>query len=200
MTRKTIVLLVMMTVMVSMLAGCTGDKPATETSEQKTPTPAADTTKPAATGDSTTSAAPETKTSKYKEAPNLKALVDAGKLPPVEERLPDPEDVMVERKDSVGTYGEAFNFTYGGKGSQWFYGKLTEEALFRFKTDGTVEPNVAKGYDVNDDATVYTIYLRKGMKWSDDEDFTADDVIFFYNEMCVIETFGKSLWDYVKVI
>ena len=53
---------------------------------------------------------------------------------------------------------------------------------------------MAKGYDVNEDATVYTIYLRKGMKWSDGEPFTADDVVFFYNEMCVKETFGKSLW------
>ena len=76
--------------------------------------------------------------------------------------------------------------------------KITKR-LFRFKTDGTVEPNVAKGYDVNDDATVYTIYLREGMKWSDGEPFTADDVIFFYYEMCVEETFGKSLWDCFKV-
>ncbi|MDI9483832.1 MAG: ABC transporter substrate-binding protein [Bacillota bacterium] len=195
MRRKAIVLLVMMTMMVSIFAGCSEDKASSGTEDKTTPTAAADTTQTGTAGDATSSA----ETSRFKEAPSLKALVDSGELPPVEERLPVPEDVMVERKESIGKYGGSFNFTFEGKGSQWFYGKITEEPLFRFKTDGTVEPNVAKGYDVNEDATVFTIYLRKGMKWSDGEDFTADDVIFFYNEMCVKETFGKSLWDCFKV-
>jgi len=199
MTRKAIVLFVIMTMMVSILVGCSGDSTSTGTGDQKTPTPASDNAQTGTAGEAATPAATESKTSRFKEAPGLKALVDSGELAPVEERLPVPEDVMVERKESVGKYGGSFNFTFGGKGSQWFYGKITEEPLFRFKTDGTIEPNVAKGYDVNEDATVYTIYLRKGMKWSDGVDFTADDVIFFYNEMCVKETFGKSLWDCFKV-
>jgi peptide/nickel transport system substrate-binding protein len=135
----------------------------------------------------------------FSQAPRLMELVKSAKLPAVENRLPVKEDIMIEDMESIGTYGEAFNFTYKGKSSQWWYGKATEEALFRFKQDGTVEPNVAKGYEVNADSTVYTIHLRQGMKWSDGVDFTADDVIFFYDEMCVKETFGKSLWDCFKV-
>lgn len=37
------------------------------------------------------------------------------------------------------------------------------------------------------------------MKWSDGEDFTAADCVFFYDHMCVPEVFGKSLWDCFKV-
>ncbi|MCR5290661.1 MAG: ABC transporter substrate-binding protein [Treponema sp.] len=129
------------------------------------------------------------------EAPELAALVKAGKLPPLEKRIPGPSDVFVSKADSVGTYGDALRFTSFGGNSRWTVGKLTEEPLFRYRLDGTVEPNVAKGFDRNKDSTVYTIYLRKGMRWSDGEPFTADDVVFYYNDMCVPKTFGKSLYD-----
>ena len=203
MKRKVIALIMIAAMLVGMLTGCAGTT--TGTGSQTQPTKAPEPTKasqPTEAVKASPTPIPDSKTgssSKFTEAPKLKALVDAGKLPKVEERLPKSEDIMVEYMDSIGTYGDAFTFTYSGKNAQWFYGKITEEALFRFKTDGTVEPNVAKGFDINDDATVYTIYLREGMKWSDGMPFTADDVLFFYYEMCIPETFGKSLWDCFKV-
>lgn len=130
-----------------------------------------------------------------KEAPMLARQVEAGNLPALEERLPVASDVMVETMDSIGAYGDHITMSFRGKDDQWFYGKITEEPLFRFKTDGTIEPNVAKGYSVNEDATEFRIYLREGMKWSDGVPFTAEDVIFFFEHMCKPKTFGKSLWD-----
>jgi len=130
-----------------------------------------------------------------KEAPMLAKQVAAGTLPKLEERLPVASDVMVETMDSVGTYSDYFTYLFKGKDDQWTVGKMTEESLFRFKADGTVEPNVAKGYEVNSDATIYTIHLRKGMKWSDGVPFTSEDCIFFYEHMCKPKSFGKSLWD-----
>ena len=42
----------------------------------------------------------------FKEAPMLAELVKAGKLPPVEKRLPDPEDLMVVKPvKEIGKYG-----------------------------------------------------------------------------------------------
>lgn len=207
MRKRVVALLCIMAMTIGLLSGCGAGK-TEDTGNQNTPTKTE--TNKGETKDNESdkktdakpTAAPDSKTGSdatFKEAPMLAELVSAGKIPEVADRLPAAEDVMVEYTDSIGTYGEAMNFTYNGKGSQWWYGKVTEEGLFRFKVDGTIEPNVAKGFDVNDDATEYIIYLRKGMKWSDGVEFTAEDVIFFYEEMCKKETFGKSLWDCFKV-
>ncbi|HLR74410.1 MAG TPA: ABC transporter substrate-binding protein [Virgibacillus sp.] len=135
--------------------------------------------------------------SDFEEAPELKELVDEGDLDSVEDRLPVEEDIMVEDVyEEIGSYGGDINIAWEGADSKWTVGKYTEEPLFRFTEDGeTVEPNVAKGYDVNEEATEYTIYLREGMKWSDGVPFTTDDVIFFWEHMLKEETFGKSVYD-----
>ena len=57
---------------------------------------------------------------------------------------------------------------------------------------------MAKGFEVNEDATVWTIHLREGMKWSDGVPFTSEDCRFFY-ENCLLTGFtGKSAWEAVK--
>ncbi|MGG6311336.1 ABC transporter substrate-binding protein [Paenibacillus macerans] len=131
------------------------------------------------------------------EAPMLAELVKAGTLKPVEERMPEKEDIMIEPVvEKVGKYGGEWHYPWNGPDDKWGIGMVTEEAMFRFNQEGTgVEPNVAKGYDVNEDATEYTIYLRKGMKWSDGVPFTADDVLFYWEHMLIPETFGKALYD-----
>ena len=112
-------------------------------------------------------------------------------LPPVAERL--PLEPMVENAAylTIGTYGGELH--RAADGGNWYNGKPIEEGLFRFKTDGSVEANVAKGFDVNEDATVYTIYLREGMKWSDGAPFTAEDCVWFYNAICLNKVDSKGV-------
>ncbi|MBN2394385.1 MAG: hypothetical protein JXR84_26865 [Anaerolineae bacterium] len=43
-------------------------------------------------------------------------------------------------------------------------------------SDGS--PNVAESYDLSEDREIATVYLRRGLKWSDGEPFTADDIVF----------------------
>ncbi|MCD8131166.1 MAG: ABC transporter substrate-binding protein [Lachnospiraceae bacterium] len=163
-----------------------------ETVEEETST--ADTgTETAATEE----AAAATESSGFSEAPSLTEQVEAGTLPALEDRIPTADDVYVETVEEVGQYGGSLKMSLTSAG--WNTGKPIEEGLFAFDSDGNIEPNVAQGYDVSDDYKVYTIYLREGMKWSDGEDFTAADCVFFYDHMCVPETFGKSLWDCFKV-
>lgn len=124
----------------------------------------------------------------YTEAPSL---TQAGIYGNVADRL--PTEPMVENADylTIGTYGGQLNRT--SSGGNWDAGKPIEEGLFRFNTLGEVEPNVAKGYTVSEDATTYTIYLREGMKWSDGEPFTAEDCVWFFNTICLNKVDGKGV-------
>ncbi|MBD0381904.1 ABC transporter substrate-binding protein [Paenibacillus sp. WST5] len=133
----------------------------------------------------------------FKEAPMLTKLVSAGTLKPVTERMPVKEDIMVEKvANEIGKYGGDWKLPWGGPNDRWTVGQPTEEALFRFIKEGsTVEPNVAKSYEVNKDSTEFTIHLRKGMRWSDGQPFTADDVLFYWEHMLTKETFGKKIYD-----
>ena len=126
----------------------------------------------------------------FTEAP---FLTEAGIYGDVADRMPVAADVMVEDASylTIGTYGGELRRSAGG--GNWDAGKPIEEGLFRFNVSGAVEPNVAKGYTVNDDATVYTIYLREGMKWSDGEPFTAEDCVWFYNAVCLNKVDGKGV-------
>jgi peptide/nickel transport system substrate-binding protein len=121
----------------------------------------------------------------WHEAPEIHALVEAGKLPPLEERLPIASDIMVEPDVvEIGQYGGSLIQTMSDR-AHWTWGPWTEQSMFRFKQDGSgeVEANVAKDYYANEDSTIWTVELREGMRWSDGEPFTADDIIFYYDHM-----------------
>ena len=126
-------------------------------------------------------------TATYTQAP----MLDSMDLPPVEERLPLEPMVEDAAYLTIGTYGGELR--RAADGGNWYNGKPIEEGLFRFTTEGVAEPNVAKGFDVNEDATVYTIYLREGMKWSDGAPFTAEDCVWFYNAICLNKVDSKGV-------
>ena len=129
----------------------------------------------------------------YTEAEMLRTAVTAGRLPEVEYRLPNRANIVVEEGCAPGIYGKDVQFAT--EHADPLTGALVSEGLFRYAEDGTVAPNIAKSYTVNSDFTKYTIALREGLRWSDGVLFTADDCIFFYEELCLPETFGEPLWD-----
>lgn len=47
--------------------------------------------------------------------------------------------------------------------------------------DGSVIPKLAKSYEIMSDNKTYIVKLRKGIKWSDGKEITADDVYYTYN-------------------
>ncbi|MFD2261448.1 ABC transporter substrate-binding protein [Lacibacterium aquatile] len=113
-----------------------------------------------------------------KESPDLAKLVAEGKLPPLAQRLPENPDV-IQVKD-IGKYGGTLR--RGLRGSSDHNGILKvigPQNFVRWNVEFTgVVPNLAHKWDVNADATEFTFYLRKGLKWSDGKPFTADDVLF----------------------
>lgn len=131
----------------------------------------------------------------YKEAPQLAARVRAGQLPPVAERLPVPDDVLVIKPtERVGTYGGTIR-SFMLNEADWpapqnaclNYGLMMFprdiEAFGKGMPMRGWEPVVAKSYSWKDDATQLTITLRKGMKWSDGAPFTSEDVMFAWHDV-----------------
>jgi len=121
---------------------------------------------------------------KFSEAPMLAELVKQGKLPPVEQRLPaDPMVVMPVEK--IGEYGGTWKMVMLGPGHSWMLTRtIDSEGLVRWGPDfATVLPNIAKKWEASKDGKVYTFYLRKGLKWSDGYPFTADDIMFWYEDV-----------------
>lgn len=119
---------------------------------------------------------------KFKEAPMLTELVKAGKLPPVEQRLP-ANPVIVSPTNKVGKYGGTFYCT-GMAPETTNDAQIGMTAGFWHFSDDlkTLEPEVAEGFEFSEDAKTCTIHLRKNLKWSDGEPFTADDVIFYFED------------------
>ncbi|MDI6794456.1 MAG: ABC transporter substrate-binding protein, partial [bacterium] len=70
------------------------------------------------------------------------------------------------------------------------------------KTDGVtteVVPCLAKSWEFSQDGLVWTFHLRNDVTWFDGEPFTADDVIFTYNDLVFNESIPASARDIFKI-
>jgi peptide/nickel transport system substrate-binding protein len=135
---------------------------------------------------------------KYKESPELTELVKAGKLPPVESRLPE-QPLVVPVTEKVGEYGGVWRRAFLGPADANNYVRVVYDALFRFSPDGAkIEPKIAAGADASPDFKVWTIKLRKGSHWSDGAPFTADDILFWYKDVLLVKDLTPSLPGWIR--
>jgi peptide/nickel transport system substrate-binding protein len=128
-----------------------------------------------------------------KESPMLANLVKAGKLPPVEQRLPT-EPLVVKAgmritKEELpelkpGKYGGAFTYgRVGGFDGFAFLGCCDPLVMGPSLTVDGLFANVVKEYKAEDSNKKFTFALRKGMKWSDGEPVTTKDVSFVFDDL-----------------
>ncbi|TMR97423.1 ABC transporter substrate-binding protein [Nonomuraea basaltis] len=126
-----------------------------------------------------------------KEAPALAELVKSGKLPPLEQRLPK-NPLVVTPLQGPGKYGGTWTSAMVGEDDvDWLTNTLGYEPLVRLKpgTSGQKGPedivaNVAE-FEVKDGGREYVFRLREGLKWSDGQPCTADDMIFAFEDVAV---------------
>lgn len=119
----------------------------------------------------------------FDESPALAAEVAAGRLPPLAQRLPvDPE--IVTPLQRPGRYGGTLRSALLASGDENGVLRFVAQGLTRWDTHfDHVVPNIAAHWTRNADATEYVFTLRQGLRWSDGEAFTADDVVFAVNEV-----------------
>ncbi len=138
---------------------------------------------------STTSFVSASAEGEYSQAPMLDERVESGELPPVEERLPENPCVIKEVLDEyldqeVGNYGGTLRFATNSVNWDADIFVAMDEALLTMESANSdvITPNIVESYEVNEDNTVYTFKLRKGLKWSDGVELTMEDVEFGIND------------------
>src|SRR3546814_5922914 len=58
-------------------------------------------------------------------------------------------------------------------------------------SDNVTQPYLAESWELSDDLKTWTFNLRQGVKWSNGDDFNADDVVFNFTRWCDPKT-GSS--------
>lgn len=146
----------------------------------------------------------------YHEAPQLAELVAAGELPPVAERLPK-NPIVVKPEETIGKYGGQLRNNITGQNTlrSSEAGYFNYEPLTIHNPQGEIVPNVAESWEWSDDYTVLTLHLREGIKWSDGVPFTADDLLFWWEDYILNDelvpskptllTRGEQLAEFSKV-
>ncbi|OJX93820.1 MAG: hypothetical protein BGO96_10020 [Micrococcales bacterium 73-15] len=126
----------------------------------------------------------------FLEPPIFADRVEAGELPPIDERMvPDPLVV------GPGTYlqEEYLDWQNGRYGGEIQFSALASSGFVNIvgstilrspgQTTEASVPNVVSEFEHNDDYSAYTMSFREGLRWSDGEPVTTEDVRFTLEDL-----------------
>lgn len=117
------------------------------------------------------------------ETPSLQDQVTAGKLPPVNERLPqEPAIVRFDGKTLVnGRHGGALTLLMGRKKDIRQMVVYGYARLVGYDTNFNLVPDILKHVDEKE-GRIFTLHLRKDHRWSDGAPFTTEDFRYYFEE------------------
>jgi peptide/nickel transport system substrate-binding protein len=93
-----------------------------------------------------------------------------------------PTSGGVYREGLIGTFTTA-NPLFAVGSADVSVSRLVFSALFKLAPDGTLEPDLATSFQVDETGTVYTVTLKENVQWHDGSKLTAEDVAFTYSSI-----------------
>ena len=128
----------------------------------------------------------------FNEAPMLQALVEAGSLPPVAERLPANPAVQIPLED-IGRYGGNLHWVEYTIDYDHYLRHLNETNLLELRPaqgtarykwmGGEIMPGVYEAWNRSADSRTFEFTLREGLKWSDGVAVTTEDIRFYVEDV-----------------
>jgi peptide/nickel transport system substrate-binding protein len=103
-----------------------------------------------------------------------------GKLPPIAERLPEHPAVadMAEQGQQGGEIKTLLNAARDTRQISYY----SYARLVCYDRNYKLQPDILESYEDKDDK-VFTLHLRKGMKWSDGKPFTTEDFRYWWEDV-----------------
>lgn len=98
---------------------------------------------------------------------------------------------------SVTTDPKTFNYILFQETPHVF--GLTFKGLTTLNGAGEIEPELAESWQVSEDKQHIIFTLRDGLKWSDGQPLTADDVVFTYKDLVFNKQIPSDKKDYLKI-
>jgi peptide/nickel transport system substrate-binding protein len=114
------------------------------------------------------------------ETPFFATQVASGKLPPVQDRI--PAEPAVAKVTSIGRPGGTLTMLMATPKDARMMVVYGYARLVGYTPSLQIEPDILKSIDVQD-GRIFTLHLRKGMRWSDGHPFTAEDFRYWFEEI-----------------
>jgi peptide/nickel transport system substrate-binding protein len=121
--------------------------------------------------------------------------VSSGDLPEVTGRVP-ADALVVLPIERIGAYGGTLKGVAGAleSGTSEILSWRQVNLVRLDPSDNSIVPDVAKSWEWNADKSQITFTLREGHKWSDGDDFTSDDVVFWVDDIMRNEDLTPAVW------
>jgi peptide/nickel transport system substrate-binding protein len=109
----------------------------------------------------------------------------------VDERLP-AQPMVLEPVEELGQYGGTVVWMQNGELPSMLQLVNFDENHLKFSREGTtaLRPNLVSSYEWNADATEIVLNFRQGIKWSDGESLTANDWVWWWENLVLDENIG----------